>query len=144
MGIVYHKGDLFELAPKDAYLAHACNCQATWGSGIALQFKEKFPDAFEEYKDLCSRFAPEVIEGMSYVCVNNVVVLLTSINYGSKVSEPKVILNNTKNALDSLDKKVTEIWMPKINSGLFKVPWEDTEKILNKFPSITFNVCSKE
>ncbi len=30
--------------------------------------------------------------------------------------------------------------LPKINSGLFKVPWEETEKILLEFPEVKWNV----
>jgi predicted NUDIX family NTP pyrophosphohydrolase len=38
---------------------------------------------------------------------------------------------------------IREIHMPKINSGLFKVPWEQTETVLKQFPEITFYVYSK-
>lgn len=39
--------DLFD-APIDI-LAHGCNCQNVFGSGVALQVKETFPEAYEEY-----------------------------------------------------------------------------------------------
>ncbi|KAF3891950.1 hypothetical protein GY631_4499 [Trichophyton interdigitale] len=34
------EGDLF-LAPEGAALIHACNCQGSWGKGIALEFKNR-------------------------------------------------------------------------------------------------------
>lgn len=70
---------------------------------------------------------------------------------------PDVILRYTKNALISLLVKVKlirqvnenplpiSIHLPRINAGLFAVPWEDTAKILEelseKYP-VTWNVYS--
>lgn len=31
-------------------IAHCCNCQGVMGSGIALQIKREFPDAYQAYK----------------------------------------------------------------------------------------------
>ena len=42
-------GNLFELfkESKVSAIAHGCNCQNTMGSGIALQMKELYPEAWE-------------------------------------------------------------------------------------------------
>src|SRR5579859_6977248 len=50
--IEYRKGSLFE-APKGSYLVHACNTQGVWGSGIAVEFKKRFPGAFAHYNRHC-------------------------------------------------------------------------------------------
>lgn len=66
--------------------------------------------------------------------LNNVGCLFTSKDYGTKVDPPQEIIENTKWAIkDLLTKTTMKIAMPKINSGLFKVPWEETEAVLNKF-----------
>ncbi|KAM5436311.1 ADP-ribose 1''-phosphate phosphatase [Microsporum ferrugineum] len=46
------EGDLF-LAPEGAALIHACNCQGSWGKGIALEFKNKYPAAYKIYRSYC-------------------------------------------------------------------------------------------
>ena len=148
--IKYIEDDLFT---AKGFLGHACNCQGVWGSGVAKQFKERF---FTEYliynaysRLLYSHSEPEIgifdedsqALGTTFI-VNRIVCLFTSLNYGDKVDAPEKILENTKNALTDLNLfgVVKELNIPKINSGLFKVPWEETEKILLQFPEIQFNV----
>lgn len=42
------KGDLIELAKQGCFdlIVHGCNCYNTMGSGIALQVKQQFPEAY--------------------------------------------------------------------------------------------------
>ncbi|KAL3480346.1 hypothetical protein BJX99DRAFT_27815 [Aspergillus californicus] len=48
------EGDLFD-APDGAALIHACNCQGSWGNGIAKAFKTKYPAAFSVYQSHCKQ-----------------------------------------------------------------------------------------
>jgi ADP-ribose 1''-phosphate phosphatase len=136
--IKYSKKSLFN-APKDTLLVHACNAQGVWGSGIAKEFKEKFPLAYEDYNDFCTVKAVSV--GNALICDDKVVCLLTSRSYGKDVDKPGTILVNTVLALNDLlnDNMTRECWLGrkfasnKFNSGLFNVPWEQTEQILNHF-----------
>lgn len=135
--ITYVKGDLFELAPKGAYLAHACNCQGVWGSGIAVEFRKRFPVSYVEYVKQCINWSPEAIVGDALELHDNVVALLTSKDYGQNKDSVEQILSATEESLKDFcmyreDEGLT-LHMPKINSGLFGVPWEETEAILKKF-----------
>ncbi|PLN86633.1 putative ADP-ribose 1''-phosphate phosphatase [Aspergillus taichungensis] len=49
------QGDLFD-APDGAALIHACNCQGSWGKGIAEAFKKKYPAAFKIYRAHCQEY----------------------------------------------------------------------------------------
>jgi ADP-ribose 1''-phosphate phosphatase len=146
--VIYIKGDLFN-ATKGSVLAHAVNGQGVWGSGIAKQFKEHFPISFNAYKMVCNTLRKNSIPGLalSFAKENGytVLALFTSENYGDKVSSPDVILSNTYSCFEDLmdHSDIREIHMPKINSGLFNVPWELTEKVLLEFPEITFYVYSQ-
>lgn len=132
--ITYIKGNLFD-APSDRLLVHACNTQGVWGSGIAKQFKTNFPSEFILYNKYCDSFFPDIfIFSGEALILNKVVCLFTSEDYGPNVDPSHLILHNTELAMkDLLSKTTMKLAMPKINSGLFNVPWEDTEKILNKF-----------
>lgn len=57
MKIIYKKGDVTEAAEK--VILHGCNCQGVMGSGVAKVVREKFPEAFKRYKDMCDHFSPE-------------------------------------------------------------------------------------
>lgn len=52
MEIKYHKMSLFD-APKGSHLVHAVNCKGVWGSGIAVEMKNNFPNAFRNYNANC-------------------------------------------------------------------------------------------
>ncbi|KAL2822382.1 hypothetical protein BDW59DRAFT_173891 [Aspergillus cavernicola] len=50
------EGDLFD-APDGAALIHACNCYGSWGKGIAMAFKTKYPAAFAVYESHCHQYS---------------------------------------------------------------------------------------
>lgn len=50
--ISFKHGDLFT-SGLSAF-AHGCNCQGAMGKGIALQFKQKYPAMYAEYKKWCT------------------------------------------------------------------------------------------
>ncbi len=136
--IEYRKGDLFD-APVGSILAHACNCKGVWGSGIAVDFKNKFPESFKKYKTSCDMYGADLL-GTSRIFHENgyyVACMFTSYDYGNNVDTPEQILHNTHGALNDIlafqtffEPNSHEIHMPKINSGRFRVPWEKTELIL--------------
>lgn len=127
--IVYVKGNLFD-APYDQLLVHACNCQGVWGSGVAAEFKRQYPTEYALYKMWCENRPKKHLIGTTLL-VNQVGCLFTSVDYGVNVDSVTRIVENTKYALNDLQRFTTmDIAMPKINSGLFKVPWELTEKVI--------------
>lgn len=151
--IIYKKGSLFD-APKGAVLLHACNAQGKWGSGIAAEFARRYPDAYKQYSTKCK------LNPMSKLLPNGFLIhdkdqaiacLITSKNYGTRVDPPGQIVVATGRAIQDLfgegDPKrqigsslpltggpvnVIHIHSPKINSGLFRVPWEQTEAVIEE------------
>ena len=49
--MVYYiqEGDIFRIS-QVCNFAHGCNCAGVMGKGIALQFKKRFPQMYEQYK----------------------------------------------------------------------------------------------
>lgn len=138
------KADLFR-AREDLILAHAVNSKGVMGSGIAAIFKKKFPANYLFYKECCEK------ENMTGKCIlgisstNIVANLVTSEDFGMKVDEKDVVLKNTESALEDMFTQLEKMYLPrkiicsnKFNSGLFGVPWEYTEaiveKVLSKYP----------
>lgn len=151
--LVYKKGSLFQAAEPNAVLLHACNTKGSWGAGIAQQFKFKYPKAFEQYADYCKEIPSEELIG-SYVKLQDegitIACLFTSVDYGDKKDSIDSILKNTKSSvvdfLATMPYKAT-VHSPKINAGLFKVPWKDTERIikacLEDRPDVTWVVWER-
>lgn len=137
--IIYKKMSLFDAEPGSV-LVHACNTRGVWGSGIAKVFKEKFPTAYSHYNKYCKDFgligtAPIFEEGdYSVVC------LLTSSGYADTLDSKDKIIVNTTLALNNFCSNEhwryygkRPVYSNKFNSGLFNVPWEETERILKVF-----------
>lgn len=140
--IVYKEMNLFD-APAKSLLVHACNCQGVWGRGIAKDFREKFPLAYEGYKNSCNEL---FLLGRALVSIDRnyyIGCLMTSWHYSPPDAIP-MILQNTERALESLHRHPT-VYSNKFNSGLFGVPWEETEKILKNYldrnRGISWTVC---
>lgn len=141
--IEYRNGDLFS-APSTSILLHACNAQGVWGSGVAKEFKKRFPLAFQDYEQFCLKNnRSRDIVGQSFISSSDqqlVACLITSHKYGIEVDSPAEILHATELAflrfIESIRTKNTtlvgqlEVHLPKINSGLFRVPWLETEKCI--------------
>jgi len=67
-------GDIFS-APSNSILIHACNCQGSWGAGIAEAFKKYYPEAFTKYAAHCKKWRSEdLIGALQYSQVHRVIV----------------------------------------------------------------------
>ena len=145
-------GDIFD-APAQTLIIHACNTEGSWGAGIALAFRQRYPKAFASYAGHCNDHTAEELIGTAYVIGPQsgdegevfVGCLFTSRLKGRKKDSPKKILEATGPAMRQLlqkvlkwnevcgedaEKKVEEVRMCKINSGLFNVPWDKTKAVL--------------
>lgn len=141
MPIIYKKGSLFN-APKGSVLVHAMSAKGVWGKGIAKEFRDRFPNSYEIYRTLCNNDTLD--SGQAFVLPTEndyrVGCLITSYGYCDQRDSKDVILENTRKALLDIlgaTNKLNcyigldeEIHSNKFNSGLFGVPWKETEKIL--------------
>lgn len=166
--IQYIKKDLFKSIPP-SILAHACNTHGIWGGGIAYQFAHKFPSTEQVYIDHCSSHTTAELLGTTLLIPSSpqdpgntirdkchvIACLFTSAGGGGNADGVREIVKNTERAVADLENQLDnaqEEWliktkgeegwvveMPKINAGIFRVPWEDTEKVLQK-SKLDYNV----
>lgn len=129
--IEYIKGDLFKLAPKQAFLLHACNGQGKWGSGIAWQFRQNYPLDYKEYQQGCEKFGV----GETFITSNKIICLLTSHIYSPPEPAHHIVGNTARCLAELVDILPADaiIYSPKINAGLFNTPWEYTESLIEIF-----------
>lgn len=163
--VTYKKTSLFD-APKETIIVHACNSQGVWGSGIAKPFKDNYPHSFTDYNKFCTIANKERGTACGRASLSSfheseshwVGWIVTSHDYGPKKDSPELIKIHTTMALMELCKKiylahpkednpVIDVYSNKFNSGLFAVPWEDSELILKTvlkdFKRINWIVCSE-
>lgn len=168
--INYIKGDLFKHTSSSPdkwnILLHACNCKGSWGAGVAYGFKEHYPSAYKTHHRYCksmtksidllgtSQIIPSNPNDLGHQTVGKVLVacLFNSDGFGADKMPPKDIVYYTDHAMKDLIEKLDHfqqldqkdgriiINMPKINAGLFGVPWNMTEEILSKYDDLFINV----
>ena len=51
--LVIVAGDLFANVHDVQAFAHGCNCQGSMGAGIAVTFRTRYPEMYEQYRALC-------------------------------------------------------------------------------------------
>ena len=151
-------GDIFT-APPHSILIHACNARGSWGAGVALAFKTRYPAAYKLYHTHCNTPPPGTSisahqASLPGTCLlippyeakgkaeHWIACLFTSLGYGRGVSKEAVILENTRGAVRDLGEQVQgcrgrgetvgECRAVRINSGKFGVRWEKTKGVLEE------------
>lgn len=121
-------GDIFD-APHNAAIVHACNCEGSWGAGIAKAFNERYTKAYEEYASYCDDNTADQLFGTAALIPpvdageedyedegfedgdeqsepsipsHLIGCLFTSRNYGKKRDQPAFILEKTGPAMEDL------------------------------------------
>ena len=133
--LIYKNGNLFDVINEtNAYFIHSCNSKCMWGAGIAAEFKRRFPTAFQKYCDKLNEVGAKT--GSSFVINDGptkIACLIVSVGWGKNKDPEKLIIENTKLAIEDLVNNhvngvnPVRIHSPKINSGLFNIPWNKTE-----------------
>ncbi|KAK5132302.1 hypothetical protein LTR08_009210 [Meristemomyces frigidus] len=130
-------GDIFA-APPRTLIIHACNCQGSWGAGIAKAFKDRYPAAYLVYSDHCDDNDPDALFGTAllippamkvslkssqncqapddYAQSQFVGCLFTSRSMGRKKDSPARILAATGPAMEDLFRQVRE-WNAKAEAS---------------------------
>lgn len=138
------EGNIFNIQGVTNY-AHGCNCAGAMGKGIALQFKEKYPQMFRLYKQKCKTgdFVPGDVFEYNYG--NGYVYNLgTQKTWRTKAEIEFIRMSLEKMMLQAENKKVKAIALPAIGAGLGGLDWNDVKKeieyISQKYPNIDLYV----
>jgi O-acetyl-ADP-ribose deacetylase (regulator of RNase III) len=126
------EGDIFKIDGIYNY-AHGCNCAGAMGKGIAVQFKEKFPKMYKEYKRMCLEKEFGLGDVFEYDYGTGYVFNLgTQLTWRTK-ADLKAIEQSLKKMLSfAVDNGIEDIALPKIGSGLGGLQWEEVKNILEK------------
>ena len=126
--IRYTTGNILD-AEAEA-LVNTVNCVGVMGRGIALQFKNAFPENYEAYKAACARKA--VVPGRMFVFDNDELALPRYIiNFPTKRHwRGKSRIDDIECGLDALVEEVRQrgirsIAVPPLGSGLGGLDWAD-------------------
>ena len=136
---------------ENAVMIHGCNCQGVMGSGVALAVKEKYPEVFVKYYDLCATYDQDErfefllgsIQPISIVPNYMIINAFTQfyfgtttrhVNYEALVSS----FEETNKLMNRLSTELT-LYFPKIGAGLGGGNWEIIKTIIEQTVDQKFN-----
>jgi O-acetyl-ADP-ribose deacetylase (regulator of RNase III)/uncharacterized protein YwgA len=115
-------------------LVNTVNCVGIMGKGIALEFKEKFPEMFEDYRKRCAK--KEVMPGVPYLYKNYYGSPVSIVNFptkdhwrsASRIDDIKkgldIFVNNYKKW------NVRPVAFPPLGCGNGGLSWEDVGPLM--------------
>ena len=128
-------GNMFEL--KSKYLINTVNCVGVMGKGIALQFKNRYPEMFIEYKRQCEEGKIDI--GLPYIWENNDMFdPVTIINLPTKMhwKDPSklIFIQKGLNWLEEYfkDKPDSSINMPALGCGCGGLDWDTVKHMIHE------------
>lgn len=131
--IQFTKGNLLE---SDAQaLVNTVNTEGVMGKGIALQFKEMFPENYRLYRDACKKHLVQV--GQMFVTVESTLNgIKTIINFPTKTtwkkpSEYSYIENGLCSLRDEIiSRNITSIAIPPLGSNNGGLDWQTVKQMI--------------
>lgn len=118
------RGNLFESTTQT--LVNTVNCYGVMGKGIALEFKNRFPEMFEAFYDFCER--KKIQPGILYIWNKTEPWIL---NFPTKKhwrnsSKIEYIESGLKKFSDNyIEKKISSIAFPQLGCSLGGLSWEN-------------------
>lgn len=132
MPIVFVAGDLFS-EPNLGAIAHGCNCAGAMGKGIAVEFRRRFPEMYEEYRNQCHNGKYTLGD---VLCWQNEEI--TVFNLGTqKTWRTKAELWAVEQAVEQMVEQaqtlgIQLIGLPRVGAGLGGLQWSSEVKPLLK------------
>jgi O-acetyl-ADP-ribose deacetylase (regulator of RNase III) len=122
-------------------IVHGVNCQGVMGSGVAMQFRNKFPVVYTDYVSYFNqhKYKREKLLGNIVVSKINedhyIVSAFTQLHYGRDPNVQYVDYGALKSCFEKINDLYLEtalpIKFPKIGAGLANGNWDIIEKIIN-------------
>jgi len=131
--IEFTKGDILE-ANTEA-IVNTVNCMGIMGRGIALQFKNKFPENFNAYASACKKH--QVLPGNMFVFDTGALIFPRYIiNFPTKrhwkgKSRMEDIEAGLKDLVRTIDERqIKSIALPPLGSGLGGLDWQEVRRCI--------------
>jgi len=114
--ILYVQGDLFQ-SPAQV-LVNTVNIEGVMGKGVALQFKQMFPEMFVQYRDLCERKQFDIGNLWLYRSLNKWVLNFPTKRHWKQPSKIEYISAGLKKFVDTYDEMgIHSIAFPPLGCG---------------------------
>ena len=141
MPLIPARGDLFA-TPGLTALAHGCNCEGAMGKGIAVAFRERWPEMYAAYRQRCrdGRFGlgDVFLWELDGVSVFNLGTQETWRRAGRDRAELPAIRRAVAEMIRLAEARgLAEIALPRIGAGLGGLDWAEVRALLEELAAET-------
>lgn len=147
MKLIERVGDLFDY--PGLAIGHGVNTQGVMGAGVAREFRDRYPEMFDTYRDLCRQGKLSPGEAMLYeVSASRVVCNLATQRFLGANALVSWVIDAVKDAATSLIEHYHcyELATCRIGCGIGGLEWEAVREYLDylNLPEFTLVVYSLE
>lgn len=130
--IKYIQGDIFQSPSK--VLVNTVNTQGVMGKGIALKFKQLYPDMFKNYQIFCEKKQFDVGMLWLYKTSNKWILNFPTKKEWKRKSELAYIEAGLKKFVATYqEKNITSISFPRLGCGNGGLRWEDVKPMMEHY-----------
>lgn len=131
MGIQFVRGDLFLL--QVPALAHGCNCAGAMGKGIAVEFRKRWPNMYEAYREASKDGSFRPGDVLPWRADNRVVYNLGTEEHWRKGARLEFIEQSVREMLRQAEAEgISAIGLPRLGAGHGKLPWSQVRGLLTQ------------
>jgi O-acetyl-ADP-ribose deacetylase (regulator of RNase III) len=126
------EGDLFGIGFPA--IGHGCNCLGVMGAGIAVEFRRRYPDMYEEYRTFCKAGLAEPGDVLPYDAADGTVIynLLTQPLPGATATVAHIVAAMARTIEDCKARSIGQLGIPRIGAGHGGLKWEDVREGLKE------------
>ncbi|MEO5951180.1 MAG: macro domain-containing protein [Chloroflexia bacterium] len=137
MSVKYVAGDLFVNRVGAEALAHGCNCQGVMGAGVAVGFRERYPEMYEEYRRRCKAISRRFNVGDAFLWREPSKPAVFNLGTQENTRDQKATYDGVRTALVNMrglaeKAKIDAIAMPLIGAGLGGLDWNRVRPIVEE------------
>ena len=130
--IRYIEGDIFK-SPAQV-IVNTVNTVGVMGKGIALEFKKRYPDMFQAYRDICDKRKLKTGSLMLYYEPDHWVLLFpTKENWRNPSRMEYIEAGLAKFCRTYAEKGITSVAFPKLGCGNGELNWSEVQPVMEKY-----------
>jgi len=130
------KGNIFESQTQT--LVNTVNCAGIMGKGLALEFKKRFPDMFQDYQNICKK--EELKPGQPYLYKSLIppwILNFPTKDHWRSVSRLEDIIKGLEYLVKHYKEwGITSLAIPPLGCGQGRLEWDTVRPILTHYLSL--------
>jgi O-acetyl-ADP-ribose deacetylase (regulator of RNase III) len=130
--IKYLEGDLFK-SPAQV-IVNTVNTVGVMGKGIALEYKNRYPNMFEKYREYCDKKKIQIGKLMLWYEPDHWILLFPTKEHWRNPSKLRYIEEGLVKFVNTYaDKNIVSIAFPRLGCGNGELNWDEVKPLMEKY-----------